>query len=54
MGIGLSRWFSFPRMLNYAGDPLMNRNNAWYQMYAPGDTVLEQLEAEARKARKWL
>jgi micrococcal nuclease len=26
----------------------------WYRKYAPGDTVLEQLEAEARGARKGL
>jgi micrococcal nuclease len=26
----------------------------WYRTYAPGDTVLEQLEAEARETRKGL
>jgi micrococcal nuclease len=26
----------------------------WYRKYAPGDTVLEGLEAEAREARKGL
>ena len=26
----------------------------WYRKYAPGDTVLERLEAEAREERKGL
>jgi len=26
----------------------------WYRKYAPGDRMLEQLEAEAREARKGL
>jgi endonuclease YncB( thermonuclease family) len=26
----------------------------WYRKYAPGDTVLEGLEKDAREAKKWL
>jgi endonuclease YncB( thermonuclease family) len=37
-----------------AGDARGMPSSNWYRKYAPGDTVLEELEQEAREAKKSL